>query len=411
MNAKLVQISRVLLSVLFIFSGISKLISLPFFDDLVAELLIGPDYYSQPTALWWVQLLTRVIISAEMLLGTAVLQEKHLKNVVIPTIQLLLLMFTVHLFYDSLQQANGFIEGNCGCFGEIIPMNNLESIIKNVVAMILGAIVWRFYKEEEMRFRSWVIPVGIGAVCFATLWLTIKEYDSVEEVKTSENLETVVKEEIPKVEKNDTIQELIISKETEQKKIEKSKPNDIKGGNKKKEVVVDEQPKQELPEERSITPGERTKSILMDYAIFEDNSKLNLNEGEQIICIFNLTCTHCQQAYKDLCDISEDGDLPKMYLYLYGAEFTLNYFFNQAGGRKNTYVRTDDFAAFKRMLEGDPYPRILAFKDGKLIKSWKGDDYSEEAVRSFYGIEKKEKKKEQSNEKELKLGEDDTSPW
>lgn len=177
MDTRLVKIGRLLLAVLFIFSGVSKLISLPFFDGLVAELLIGKDYYNYPNALWYTQVLTRVIISAELLLGVAVLQERYLKKIILPVIQFLLVAFTIHLFYEGFRQENGFTDGNCGCFGDVLPMNNLESIIKNVVAMLLGFYVWKQHDNRKMmHFSSWIVSVVLGIVTLLTLWLTIKDY-------------------------------------------------------------------------------------------------------------------------------------------------------------------------------------------------------------------------------------------
>lgn len=179
MEIRLVKISRLLIAILFIFSAITKLLSLPFFDGLVAELLIGKDYYNHASALWYTQALTRILISAELLLGLAVLQEGFLRKIIMPAIQLMLALFTIHLFYDSLTQENGFIDGNCGCFGDIIPMNNLESIIKNGIAMLLGLVVWKHHKRHpHHRFDSWVVPITIGFVCLVTLWLTIKDYSA-----------------------------------------------------------------------------------------------------------------------------------------------------------------------------------------------------------------------------------------
>ena len=183
MQTRLVKIGRLFLSILFVFSGVSKLISLPFFDGLVAELLIGKDYYDYPDALFYTQVLTRVIIASELLLGAAVLQEVLFKKMVLPIIQGMLLLFTVHLFYEGFRHENGFIDGNCGCFGDVLPMNNLESIIKNVFAMLVGFYVWKNHKDHRLfHFKSWVMPVVLGIVTLVTLWLTIKDYSPAEPV-------------------------------------------------------------------------------------------------------------------------------------------------------------------------------------------------------------------------------------
>ena len=120
-----------------------------FFDAMVAELFLGPNYYDFPTGLYYTQILSRVLIASELVLGAAILMDKWVKRITIPAIFGMLLLFTVHLFYEGLTSDKGFIEGNCGCFGDVLPMNNLESIIKNVVAMLAAVFVWLKYKEEE----------------------------------------------------------------------------------------------------------------------------------------------------------------------------------------------------------------------------------------------------------------------
>ncbi|MCH7535701.1 MAG: DoxX family membrane protein, partial [Bacteroidetes bacterium] len=175
MDIRLVKTGRLILSVLFIFSGLSKLLSLPFFDGMVAELFIGVDYYDHPQAMWFSQLFTRVVISGELLLGAAILQDKYFKSIILPVMQLMLIGFTAHLVYAGMER--GFVEGNCGCFGDVLPMTNLESIIKNVVAMGIGLFLWKFHIDVEvMRFKSWVMPATIGAVSLGTLLLTVRDY-------------------------------------------------------------------------------------------------------------------------------------------------------------------------------------------------------------------------------------------
>ena len=59
----------------------------------------------------------------------------------------ILIAFTAHLIYMGFQK--GFIGGNCGCFGDLIPMDNFESIIKNVISILLVAYVQRFYNKHQ----------------------------------------------------------------------------------------------------------------------------------------------------------------------------------------------------------------------------------------------------------------------
>ena len=185
----LVQISRLLLSFLFIFGAISKLISMPFFDGMVAELFLGENYFDQPKGMFWIQWLTRILVTIELLIGVALLQNKGFKKITLPATLFTLLVFTIHLVYDSLQKENGFVTGNCGCFGDVLPMTNLESIIKNGIGLGLGLFAWLKYQEQS--FKSWVSPISIGIITLFTLSFGVKSYES--EIINDEQIATVAR--------------------------------------------------------------------------------------------------------------------------------------------------------------------------------------------------------------------------
>jgi len=398
MEKILVKSGRIFLSVMFIFSGVSKLISLPFFDGLVAGLLIGPDYYDHYEALWYVQVLTRVIISSELLLGAALLQEIQLKKIVLPVTQFLLLVFTAHLFYEGFR--SGFVDGNCGCFGDVLPMTNLESIIKNVVAMLVVAFVWwKHVNRPYMRFASWVMPFLLGLITLLTLWMTIKDYTPTE----PSELPGIIQEDIkPQVELINLDTSALENKDSiieDKTSIESEKIIKTTTKEEKTSIVKEEKEVQKEEQTKTPTPLEITKGLLKKYTKFSDGSILNVEKEEQIVCMFSMTCGHCQEVYKDICGISQYAKFPKLFLFNFGQEFEQNYFFNQAGPCKDAHIRIDDYNEFMRLLEGKSFPRILVFKDGKIVKTWDIDTYSKESFLNYYGIEEKTVKP--SNELDL----------
>ena len=152
------------------------------------------------------------------------------------------------------------------------------------------------------------------------------------------------------------------------------------------------------------TKGDITRGVLKDYLVFSNGEKLNLEKGEKLVCMFSLSCGHCQHAYQDLCKISQDGNLPKMYLHNYGKEFDETYFFNQAGGCKDANLRFEDYSVFTRLLEGEGFPRVLAFKNGQIVKSWDIVTFNEQSVRDFYNIPKKEAPKPKEGDVKIESG-------
>ena len=391
----LAQIGRILLSFLFVFGAVSKLVSMPFFDGMVAELLLGKDYFDNPVGMTWVQWLTRILVAAELVLGLALLQNKWFKKIVLPATLGMLVLFTIHLFYEGFRQVNGFTEGNCGCFGDVLPMTNLESIIKNVIGMLIGIYVLLTFKKEDV-FKSWVSPTLLGVITLFTLSFGIKSYEAVapsvlDELGTIPAIELMQADSIAQAAIAES--ETILA-ETEidvtEKIINKPSVDSVKTS---KVVSVK-------------TPSDLTLELLYKYA--PSIKSQNIASGIKMVCLFSMTCSHCQEVYRDLSAMKSSGKLPKLFLVNYGTEYEQNYFFSQAGDSKDAHSRTEDFTHFKRMLEGKTYPRILVIKNGKIEKEWDVDTYEKSYVMRYFGIEKLEEKKSGGLQLELQSG---GSPW
>jgi uncharacterized membrane protein YphA (DoxX/SURF4 family) len=386
----IIKISRIFLGIMFLFSGISKIISLPFFDSMVAELFLGANYYDNASGLQLTQMLSRVLIASEMLLGAAVMQEKWLKKIVLPALFAMLFIFTLHLFYEGLTSSKGFIEGNCGCFGDILPMNNLESIIKNVVAMLLAVLVWFKYKDEnQMHLSTLVAPIVLGTITLMTMWFTIKNYETTEEpvVNFTETVDTSMS-----ASNADTIMN-----------------SDVNSTN---TVTKDTAAQKTTAAPVATSADEKTKALLMKAGKLSNGKTMNLEKGEQLVCLFSMTCGHCQEVYKEICEFSSYAKLPQVYLLNFGKEFEQQYFFNQGGTCSFPYFRTEDYTLFKRMLEGESFPRILVIRDGKIVKTWNLDTYSREGFMKFLSIPEKPAKKDGLDlQKPGGWGGEEKKPW
>lgn len=375
---------------------------MPFFDGMVAELFLGKDYFDNPSGMFWVQWLTRILVAAELVIGIALLQSKWFKNIVVPATLITLVLFTIHLFYEGFRQENGFIEGNCGCFGDVLPMTNLESIIKNIIGMALGIYVWLKYQKED-QFGSWVSPTLIGLVTLFTLNFGIKSYVSSATPAVVEDLAIIIDSipfidtiPVPDIEEI-TVKDLIEAERTD--KEENSIPTPTSDIDQPEEIVT------ETPVVTK-TPSDKTIELLNTYA--PALQSLNLSSSTKLICLFSMTCSHCQEVYRDLSAMKASGKLPNIYLVNYGSEYEQNYFFTQAGNSEDPHTLIEDFTSFKRMLEGKTYPRLLYIKNGKTLKEWDVDSYDRASFMKYYGIEKLEEKKEGGLQLELNSGD---SPW
>ena len=398
----LLKIGRLILSFLFVFGAVSKLVSMPFFDGMVAELLLGENYYDHPSGMLWIQWFTRILVAAELVLGIAILQNKWFKSLVLPATLGMLVIFTIHLFYEGFKQVNGFTEGNCGCFGDILPMTNLESIIKNVIGIAIGVFIWFKYNKDNV-FASWVAPTFLGLITLFTLSFGVKSYEAKAVAPVTEQLgltETLVIDSIIPLEQDPVKMEQDAVKEN-------STPPSTTEEEPKKAEAKDEGLQEEVPAVKQITPSDKTLQLLYTYAPAIESQ--NLTYGSKIVCLFSMTCSHCQEVYADLVAMKASGKLPDIYLVNYGTEYEQNYFFAQAGNVKSPHTRTEEFPDFKRMLEGKTYPRILYVKDGEILKEWDVDTYEKVGFMKYYGIEKLEEKKSGGGlQLELKDG---ASPW
>lgn len=338
-----------------------------FFDAMVAELFLGPNYYDFPTGLYYTQILSRVLISAELVLGAAILVDKWVKKITIPSIILMLLLFTVHLFYEGLTSDKGFVEGNCGCFGDVLPMNNLESIIKNIVAMLVGVFVWFKYNKDQ-RIAAWVAPVVLGAVTLATLMFGVKRYQEGYDIEVQQP--EIVSQWVDSMPAIDSIP---IAKDTSLQ-IEVTKDD-----------AQTKAPDDKVDQQQTKSTG--VIALLQKLGIASEGQEMDLTTGDVAVCLFSMTCGHCQESYKEMCELSAFATLPKLYLVNYGKEFEQKYFFNQAGNCNHPFIRTEDYTKFNRLLEGKGFPRILALKNGKIVQDWNIDSYSKQVFMDHFGIE------------------------
>jgi hypothetical protein len=204
--------------------------------------------------------------------------------------------------------------------------------------------------------------------------------------------------------------------------------------NNQENIDIDSTSDQILEEETPIAKSETktTSKVMVTTTTSENNTSISIQEKPQstlgllnyyvpdlknhlqkndttLVCLFSMTCSHCQEVYRDLSSMRSSKKLPPIYLVNYGSEYEQNYFFIQAGNKDDPHYRIDGFTIFKRLLEGKTYPRILCVSQGKIIKEWDVDSYQKENFMNHFGI-RKIKKEEQKKGLQLDLNQGN-SPW
>lgn len=168
-----------IIGAVFIFSGISKIPTLEQFGWTIVE----------TTPLNWTlaEWSARILIGLELFLGVLFIFHLKLKRIAIPVSLVLLSVFTIYLFL--VIKAHGS-SGNCGCFGEAVPMTPLQSVYKNIAMLVVIVILYFIY--IELKFKYSILAVVI-ALCvsvsvpfvFSPIFIYEKEKDINEPIPLS----------------------------------------------------------------------------------------------------------------------------------------------------------------------------------------------------------------------------------
>ena len=149
---------RILLGITFLFSAYTKFVSPGFFEITLMDQGIAPDRF-------FAAQLARFFIGLEFALGILMLLPLYTKKLMLVSL-LLLGGFTVHLVY---LWSIGDTE-NCGCFGEMISMTPVESIIKNLA--LIGVSVFLFWKtqNDDRSIKPALLATGLIIV---SMWFLL----------------------------------------------------------------------------------------------------------------------------------------------------------------------------------------------------------------------------------------------
>lgn len=156
---RLLLLARIIVSATFLFSAYSKLIAPGVFEITMIDQGIVDE---RGTAAY----LARFIIGLEVAIGFLFLQPYYLKRIISPFTILLLLVFSAHLVYLMTIGDNE----NCGCFGDLIEMTPLESLLKN--ALLIGVSVFIFFKLETRKALP-LLPLGITMASILCVFLLL----------------------------------------------------------------------------------------------------------------------------------------------------------------------------------------------------------------------------------------------
>ena len=142
---------QIIISALFLLSAVAKSFPIWAFEKQLVDLGIV-DWCKAPY-------LSRLIIALETAIAIAILQKNYLKSFVIPLTIILLSAFCIHLGMQMYE--HGAMNGNCGCFGQLIPMTPLEAFIKNIVTIALLIYLYKKVEQKPKGENSFIVILCI----------------------------------------------------------------------------------------------------------------------------------------------------------------------------------------------------------------------------------------------------------
>ena len=337
MNSKNISwILRLIISALFLLSAVAKLYPSPYFAISTFEVKqLYPLGFSEGFAPYF----SRILIGIEFALGIAILLKDYLKKITIPATILLLAVFTIHLSYTTFVSGNA---GNCGCFGELIPMTPVEAIIKNIIA--IGLLIWLFkILPADGKSNFWLLKsVGLGCILVLFMVAPIRPVaEIVEEPISPKNSIIEIK---PSTDYIYTTEEIKIGNDSIKLKDGKEIPTEKK---------TEDAPKKVKSGYEKYFPG--------------------IDTDKKILCYFVPGCDHCMDTAKELNEMrKKDKNFPPIYVIFMNEEPEKLPTFFEFAGTKFPYKMIDVIPFWTELGSGRDTPGVKYLWNGNEFKYYDG---------------------------------------
>ncbi len=169
------HILRILIGIVFIFSGVAKLFPIEPFETTFVELGLS-NWMLAP-------FVARLIIAFEIFLGLSIVFSLWLRNKIYYIAQTTLFLFTGYLVYLLITQGNDI---DCGCFGSLINLTPWESIAKNIAMIIALYFIPRQYHRIGV---SWGVTIILSVSIVLPLVLNPIGLHSVQGIDVDEKVD------------------------------------------------------------------------------------------------------------------------------------------------------------------------------------------------------------------------------
>jgi thiol-disulfide isomerase/thioredoxin len=343
-SKQLPVIIKFLIAGMFLLSAFAKLYPSPnlALSTFESKQLI-PMGFGKVTASYF----SRILIGCEFALGILLLQKNYFKRLVIPFSFLMLLIFSIHLTYDISLHGN---KGNCGCFGELLPMTPVQALIKNIIGMILLAYLYKVTLKtiDKLNF-SFIAAITFASILGVFLVGPMQRKSSAQ--LTEEMMQEMkmdgTEETVPKVEESTS----------PNNQGEKKTSTDINPKNLQVDQKVEKSEEEKLVDE----PKPKKSGFASQFS--------DIDKGRKILCFFAPGCDHCKETAKALTDLaSKDANFPELKIVFMDEETELIPDFFAFTGRKYQF-KILDVGSFWTVLGGTKdTPGVFYLWNGNTVK-------------------------------------------
>lgn len=347
---------RVIISALFLLSAVAKSFPIWAFEKQIVDLGIT-DWCLAPY-------LARLIIALETAIAIAILQPHYLRSIVIPLTIGLLVIFCTHLGIQMYQ--SGAMNGNCGCFGQLIPMTPLEAFIKNIVTIAILFYLFKQVKDKdngENRFINLLFIYTLSALImffFFPFAPCKKESVSKNPVIINSEDSTGADSSVSTID-TDTTTAIGISSSGKTDALASGKDS-------------------AMP---AVKPPAPVQSKFSGFTEFS-GKKYNLDKGQKVVCLFVPGCDHCRHTAKELVTLSKKVKLPPIHIIFMNEElFKLPDFFKETGANYPYHVMEDIPGFFTLLGNGATTPGVFYLWNGNIIKAYEGTGDHQFNVKDF----------------------------
>ncbi len=345
---------RIIIAGLFLISAFGKIYPDPSMFGTISIFEVKQLYpmgFSELLAKYF----SRTLIGVEFALGFLILFPYNLKKWVIPAIILMLAVFCIHLTMEIINHGN---QGNCGCFGSLLPMTPLQAVMKNLLS--IGLLVLLIWKHDEVlpKKTNYLAMTNIVTACILGMFMLIPLYKKTTVFANDDAANTTLVD--------------TTSQQVSPAAPQVSATSAVKDTSK--------------TPEKPIGPKQKKSGYAKYYA--------GIDQGKKILCFFAPSCEHCQATAKELTEMRKaNPSMPEMQIIFMdeAAEEIPNFF--KIAGASYPYKVVDVIEFWNAIGNEKDVPGVCYLWNGNIMKFYSGTEGSNKFNKADFNLQLQKTKK------------------